>query len=150
MEINRAQLGILEKSLDKLFKDVGIDVEFSRHFFDRLNDKRNGKPIEFLELRDIFVKSYKKFKGIFKQLKPGFEGVLNDVFSKLNIPFVIKYDRKNNEMDLLAKTIMRKADFKTSDPKLKVECEIEYTFVAEDTFKNNKEFLKGSRLIIVR
>ena len=44
-EITKNDLNQIEKYADKLFADVGIDVEFTRHFLDRVNDERNKKPI---------------------------------------------------------------------------------------------------------
>jgi hypothetical protein len=49
-EITKVDLGQVEKFADKLFSQVGIDVEFTRHFLDRANDKRNGKDINVAEL----------------------------------------------------------------------------------------------------
>jgi len=46
--------------------------------------------------------------------------VLNDTQTDLNLPFVLKWDEKSQEFDLISKTIMRKKDFKTSNQKLKV------------------------------
>jgi len=45
---------------------------------------------------------------------------LNDTQTDINLPFVLKWDERNKEFDLISKTIMRKKDFKTSGPKLKV------------------------------
>ena len=47
-----------------------------------------------------------------------FEAVINDVANDVNIPFVINDRSKDKEM--VTKTIMRKKDFKSNDPKLKV------------------------------
>jgi hypothetical protein len=38
----------------------------------------------------------------------------------INVPFVLQYDKQNQELDLVSKTIMRKKDFATSNQKLKV------------------------------
>ena len=43
-DISMSQLDVVEKHLDKIWAKVGIDVEFTRHFHDRVNDARNGKP----------------------------------------------------------------------------------------------------------
>jgi hypothetical protein len=48
------------------------------------------------------------------------EAVLHDINSHINIPFVLKWDAKNQEFDMISKTVMRKKDFKTPDPKLDV------------------------------
>ena len=57
------------------------------------------------------------------------QAVIADMNSDVNIPFVLTIDKKNNELDLIAKTVMRKKDFRTSKPVLRVE-----------NFKNFKEF----------
>lgn len=115
-EITQAQLDLLEKYLDKLFAAANLDVEFTRHFIDRVNDERNRKQITINELRQIFTKAYKRYaqgRGI-AGYGPGFEAVLKDMMSDVNLPFVLKLDRKNKELDLIAKTIMRKKNFKSN------------------------------------
>jgi hypothetical protein len=54
--ITPAQLNALEKALDALFKSLGIDVEFTRHFIDRVNDERNQEQITMPELVNMFKK----------------------------------------------------------------------------------------------
>ncbi len=119
-EVTIPQLKDLEKILDRAFKAVDIDINWTNHFIDRVNDKRNGKPITTDELRDIFLKALEKHKAQFGKMPDGFEAVLNDIQTKINLPFIIKYDGKNDEFDLVAKTVMRKVDFKTTTPKIKV------------------------------
>ena len=43
--VTQIQIDALERVLDKVFGQVGIDVEFTRHFLDRVNDERNMKQI---------------------------------------------------------------------------------------------------------
>ena len=43
--ITKSNLNQIEKYADKLFAAVGIDVEFTRHFMDRVNDARNKDQI---------------------------------------------------------------------------------------------------------
>ena len=40
-ELTKQDLDSIEKYADRLYKSVGIDVEFTRHFLDRVNDARN-------------------------------------------------------------------------------------------------------------
>lgn len=119
-EVTVQQLNDLEKMLDNAFKDTGLDIEWTKHFKERINDARNKPAITIHELREIFIKSLKKYKDRYKRMYDGFEAVLFDAQSKVNLPFVINYDRRNDEFDLVSKTIMRKKDFKTSTEKLKV------------------------------
>lgn len=120
-EITREDLKKLEKALDVLFGRINIDVNFTRHFHDRANDKRNDKPINFGELTDIFKKTYLKYKDTLAKHGPDFEAVLKDLNTNINIPFVLVWDRRNQELDLIAKTVMRKKNFKTSNKVLAVQ-----------------------------
>lgn len=115
------QLQKLEKYLDYLYDAIGIDIGFTKHFIERVNDARNGKQITVAELVDIFRKSYAKHGNVMKNAKEGWEAVLTDKSSDINLPFVIKYDARNKELDLVAKTVMRKHNFLTQTKKLVVE-----------------------------
>ena len=53
-EITQAQLDALEAVLDRVFGQLGIDVEFTRHFLDRVNDERNRRQITIKELGLLF------------------------------------------------------------------------------------------------
>ena len=100
----------------RLYKAVGIDVEFTRHFLDRVNDARNQKQITVSELIRMFKQSFKKYGKKIAQLGPDAEAVLNDTQTDVNMPFVLNWNGK--ELDLVAKTVMRKKNFSTPDPKL--------------------------------
>ena len=121
--ITPAQLNALEKALDALFKSLGIDVEFTRHFIDRVNDERNQEQITMPELINMFKKEYKRWGKPIAQMGPDSEAVMKDLESDINIPFVLKWDRDNQELDLVAKSIMRKKNFKTSNKEFPVESE---------------------------
>ena len=60
-EITKNDLDQIEKYADKLFAAVGIDIEFTRHFLDRVNDIRNKKLINSAELIRLFRLTYKKY-----------------------------------------------------------------------------------------
>ena len=108
----------LEKFADRLLKKFKIDVEFTRHFVDRLNDPRNSPEIKIAELQRLF-KKIKKNKGIGISSNPDIEAVLKDMETNLNLPVVIK--KKGNEFELINKTIMRKPDFKTTSKVIRYE-----------------------------
>ena len=118
-EITKKDLDEVEKYADKIFAKVGIDVEFTRHFMDRVNDARNKKPITTSELTRLFKQSFKKYGKKIAQLGPDAEAVINDMKTDVNMPFVLNL--KGQELELVAKTVMRKKDFKTSGPKLSFE-----------------------------
>jgi hypothetical protein len=119
-EITKVDLKQVEAFADKIFAKVGIDVEFTKHFLQRANDKRNGKEINIAELTRLFKQTYKKYGKKIPKLGDNAQAVLNDTQTDLNLPFVLKWDEKSQEFDLISKTIMRKKEFKTSNPKLKV------------------------------
>jgi hypothetical protein len=119
-EVSSSQLKDLETYLDKLFDVLGIDISFTRHFLDRVNDPRNGKPITTDELQLLFRKAIQKYGKKIPALGPDAEAVLNDMQSQINLPFVLKWDSQNQELDLVAKTVMRKKNFMTTNQKLTV------------------------------
>ena len=117
--ISKSDLDQVEKYADRLFAAVGIDVEFTRHFHDRVNDERNKKPINSAELVRLFRLTYKKYGKKIAKMNPDAEAVITDMETDVNMPLVINLD-KSGMLDLVAKTVMRKKDFKTRNQKLKV------------------------------
>ena len=117
--IKKSDLDQLEKYADRLFAAVGIDVEFTRHFLDRVNDRRNQIQITPAELTRLFKQSFKKYGKVISKLGPDAEGVITDMRTDINMPFVI--DLKGGQLELVAKTVMRKKNFKTSNQKLAFE-----------------------------
>ena len=117
--VSKKDLDQVERYADKLFAAVGIDVEFTRHFLDRVNDERNKKPISTAELIRLFRLSYKKYGKKIPQMGAKAQAVIHDMETDLNMPFVLNIDR-SGMLDLVAKTVMRKKDFKTSNTKLQV------------------------------
>ena len=111
--IGQPELDQVEKFADALWGKLGVDVEFTRHFMDRLNDERNGKPISVPELVRLFKKEYELNGKNISKLS-GSEAVMKDLLKSINLPFVIKDTRQGKE--LVSKTIMRKPKFYTPDP----------------------------------
>ena len=118
-EITKSDLDQIEKYADKLFAAVGIDVEFTSHFLDRANDDRNKKPISSAELIGLFKRTYRKYGKVIPTLGPKAQAVIKDMKTDINVPFVLNIDT-NGMLELVAKTIMRKRDFKTSNRELPV------------------------------
>ena len=119
-ELSQTELDQLEIFADRLFAKVGIDVEFTRHFLDRVNDERNVKQITASELTRLFKQEHKRWGKQIAQLGPDSEAVLKDLVTDVNIPFALRWDNANNELDLIAKTVMRKNNFKTSNKEFQV------------------------------
>ena len=118
--ISQSELDSIESYLDKLFAAIGIDVEFTRHFLDRVNDARNRKQIEPEELEDLFAKTYEDYGQEIAKLGSNAEAVIVDMESNINVPFVLKYNPSTKKLELISKTVMRKQNFQTSNKKLTV------------------------------
>lgn len=125
-EIDKSQLSNIERYADSQLAPA--DIEFAiPHFFDRLNDPRNGKEVTDAELTGFFKRLAKHKKDFLEFLKKYREVVVKDRRSDLNIPFIKSANK------VIAKTIMRKSDFKTYD----------YTLVTETDKKDMERELKS-------
>lgn len=118
--ISKPELNDIERFIDKLFSVLNIDIVFTTHFYDRLNDLRNGKDIESGELINLFKKFFQRYKDKISLLPLGQESIIKDIESKLNLPFTLVYDKRTGEIDFIAKTIMRKDNFLGSNKKFVV------------------------------
>lgn len=115
--ITMSELRIIEQFADSLFKTLNVDIVFTHHFYDRLNDFRNGKEIEPEELIDIFKKFFQKYRGKISYMPLATPAILKDLNTKINIPFTLTYNEKDDEIDFVAKTIMRKDNFLSKEKK---------------------------------
>jgi hypothetical protein len=119
-EVSPKQLNDLEKFADRLLAKFKVDIEFTRHFADRMNDDRNKPAITVAELQRVFKKIAKnKAKNI--RQNPDSEAVIKDLQMDLNLPVVINYNRNKDEFEVVNKTIMRKKNFKTSSKTITTE-----------------------------
>ena len=108
------QIKDLEIFADRLLNKFDIDIEFTKHFADRMNDSRNNPEIKIAELQQLFKKIAKQ-KGTNIKKNPNAEVVLKDIQKDLNLPVVIKYMKDRDEFEVVNKTIMRKKNFSTSN-----------------------------------
>lgn len=119
--ITSKDLKNIENYADELFSDVGVDVAFTNHFLDRVNDLRNKQDITPEELKWLYQKAHDKYSNAISKLPPGEERVLTDPDTQINIPIAMNWDGKSPNMDMVGKTVMRKKDFKSHTPKLTLE-----------------------------
>ena len=119
-QVKKSDLDQIEKYADRIFAAVGIDVEFTRHFLDRVNDARNVKQITPSELTRLFKQSFKKYGKKISKLGDDAQAVINDMKTNINMPFVLNKTR-GGELELVAKTVMRKKNFSTSNTKMSFE-----------------------------
>lgn len=115
-EMAKSDLDDVEKYADKKLNP--LDIEFSKHFFDRVNDPRNDKEISTAELIGFFKRLSRNKNKFVEFLKKYQELVVKDSNTNINIPFVNQVDQ------VIAKTIMRKQDFSTSNPTITLESKI--------------------------
>lgn len=114
-------LQMLERHLDDVWARLNLDIAFTRHFKDRINDTRNHGQISICEIQRLFDEVYEKYGHIIAMKKLDFEGVLADRSTGVNVPFVLAWDDRRERPVLLSKTIMRKQNFHSEDPKYVVE-----------------------------
>jgi len=113
-EIPYSDLKKIDNYADSQLNPVDV-VLTGRHFFDRLQDPRNKKEISQAELIGFFKRLSKKKKDFLEFIKKYDQIVAKDNRTKLNIPFMKQANK------VIAKTIMRKDDFKTSNPSFHFE-----------------------------
>lgn len=110
--LSKSDLDSIESFADKKLSPE--DVEFSKHFFDRVNDPRNQKDISDAELIGFFKRLQKKKKQFIDFLNKYQEVSVSDSSTNINIPFIKRVN------DILAKTVMRKKDWKTSTKSIRI------------------------------
>ena len=114
--INEIPMGDLKKIdtfADKKLNPVDV-VLTDKHFFDRLNDPRNDKEISSAELIGFFKRLSKKKKTFLDFLDKHNQVVASDDRTNINIPFMKQANK------VIAKTVMRKKDFKTQNLKVEI------------------------------
>ena len=147
-DLSQADVDSIARFADKLYKKLGIDITFTKHFMDRVNDERNGKPISGAELVRLFKKEYERWGKDVAQMGPDMEGTFKDLTTDINLPFVLRWDRDEEELDLVAKTVMRKKNFKTDNQEFPVdESEEQLDEKCWDTHKQVGMKNKGGRQV---
>jgi len=124
-EITRPDVRAIERKVDPEYDDFDIDVDLgANHFIDRLNDRRNNPEIKGNELEDTLRDTLLQNPDEFDEFTSGDEVVLRDRSTDINIPVIFKgkgtrgENTGREELDMTAKTIMRKPDFKAHQPKI--------------------------------
>lgn len=130
-EMSEEAIDDTSREIKRMFSPLGININFSKHFGDRIVDdavdekgtKRDN--ITVTELLDTFKSLKDHYKDIFgaahnfdDEVKRGeFQGVILDVVRKINVPFVLEFDKSKGRFILTCKTIMKKENFqaKSSD-----------------------------------
>ena len=113
VELNDSEIKSLESYLDRIFAIIDVDVDFTKHFKDRLRGRES--ELKQQTIKDSFNKLLKKYKERIVN-SPDVNAILQDMSNNINVPFVItKLKDGTYEMDTL--TIMKKKGFKPFDVK---------------------------------
>ena len=120
--LTTAHMKAFEQFVDKMFAKFNIDFEFTKHFRERMSHERNDPCIDMKELAAMIQKIYKKYQNGEKSLSKfvDAEAVIKDMQTDLNMPIAVEYNRKSDDLVVIAKTIMRKKNFRTPSPEIKV------------------------------
>lgn len=109
----------LESVLDNMFRAAKLDIAFTRHFWERINGSRGyGGTVSIPEIQDAFRKTYEKYAQQISTHPVDWKAIINDVSKNLNMPFTLDWEGSMKKMVMV--TAMKKPDFKSPDPKLKV------------------------------
>lgn len=119
-KVTRQELNQLEKIVDRFFKSHNVDVEFTKHFYDRVNDPRNIREITVEELAIMFNDVIKKHGRKIGKMDDSDQAVIKDLRGNVNMPFVIRWNNRTGYHEMIAKTVMRKKNFLSTTPFLKV------------------------------
>jgi len=111
----------LEHYANSVFKSVGIDVAFSGHFLKRVNDERNIKQITLGELGRLFKLEAEQWGRPISKMGDQAQAVLKDLKTDINLPFVLRYNKRHRTFVLIGKSVMRKEKFKTNNKVYAVE-----------------------------
>lgn len=113
-DLDRSDLDSAESYADAAFRRWGIDVEFTKHFADRVNDHRNGRPITLTELIGFFNRAAQRAGKDLSELGD-VEVVLKDVATRINVPFALSDEQRRGLRPMVAKTVMRTPSFMSND-----------------------------------
>lgn len=112
--VTKGDVQFVDDMADKKLAPIDVDLS-GGHFFDRLNDPRNFPDISVEELEEFFDKLADEKDEFITFLKKYKDVVVKDTDTNINIPFMKMANKA------IAKTIMRKKDFKTPNKVLPLE-----------------------------
>ena len=82
-ELSNPEINNLEKYLDRIFAELDVDTEFTKHFKDRLQGRES--EVKQQSIKDSFNKLLKKYKEEILQ-KKNVGVLLKDMSNDINIP----------------------------------------------------------------
>jgi hypothetical protein len=119
-EVSQQELRKIGDIADMLWDKLGIEVAFTYHFLDRINER----GVTAKELARMFIEQYKQNGGEIAKLKSNNqdpEAVMVDLFTSVNMPFVLKNKGKDRKKALVGITAMKSKNFKTTNKKFFID-----------------------------
>lgn len=115
-EMPAAQVDDAEREIARLFDTIGIRVKFSSHFEDRVTDggkDEKGRDRGSVISKEELVSAFERLRAKHDVLKPEgrlqeLHGVVTDIFTKLNIPFGLNFDKRSGRFVLTLITALKK------------------------------------------
>lgn len=111
LEMPPDEIDDVEVDIKRMFHALGITVKFTSHFEDRITDgDKRGDAITRDDLLSIFKKLKTKHEELMgaKRDRRELEGVIRDLFTHLNVPFGLKFDKNSGKFVLTLITVMKK------------------------------------------
>lgn len=121
-ELDHDELQSLEDYADYLFSKLGVNIVFTKHFKQRINDARNLQPISYDEISDFFLKAYHEAGQEIAELPDETAAVLKDLVTRINVPFKIE-EEPSGETDVVLMSVMRKKNYLSPDPEIVISAE---------------------------
>ena len=112
--VTQGDVEFIDDFADRKLAPIDVDLT-GNHFFDRLNDPRNRPDISVEELEEFFDKLSDEKEEFIEFLRKYKDVVVKDTDTNINIPFMKRANKA------IAKTIMRKKNFMTSNKVLPLE-----------------------------
>lgn len=114
-KLDKRDFEYVENYIDRIFGKRNIDVVFTNHFKERINDDRNVRDITVRELISIFKKTYDEYGEKLAMADYDYEACIKDFETDINIPLIIKKPNYGTKDAMVLKTAMRKHNFKTDN-----------------------------------
>lgn len=120
MGISINEISVLEAVLNEKFSKERLRFKMSVHFVkDRMNDPRNTPAITITELQGIFNRLTTVYLSRLMRLEHNDSFNVRCTKSDINIPCAISKTKDStgkDNRDVIAITVMRKANFVSKDP----------------------------------
>lgn len=114
-EMSIGQLHTVEAQIERFFRDLNIEVQWTRHFVARVSDGGREQDVSPEELAHAFAKLKRKYGQVLQHAHDNHErfvALLQDIGAKLNIVFDIEFQAGSSAYPhkyvLHGITIMRK------------------------------------------